>query len=30
MSNLFLGLADRLGLENVARHGDSTGRFTAI
>jgi hypothetical protein len=30
MSNLFLGLADRLGLRGVDRHGDSTGRFDAI
>lgn len=30
MSNLFLGLADRLGLQGVDRHGDSTGRFDAV
>jgi hypothetical protein len=27
MSNLFLGMLDRMGVDGVARHGDSTGRL---
>ena len=30
MSNLFLGMLDRVGIQGVARHGDSTGRFESI
>lgn len=30
MSNLFLSMADRLGVKGVERHGDSTGRLSAI
>jgi hypothetical protein len=30
MSNLFLSLADRMGVTGVERHGDSTGRLTSI
>ena len=30
MSNMLLGMADRLGVKAVERHGDSTGRFEAI
>ncbi|MGP0068646.1 MAG: DUF1552 domain-containing protein [Isosphaeraceae bacterium] len=30
MSNLFLGMLDRVGIHDVARHGDSTGRIEAI
>ena len=30
MSNMFLGMADRLGVQGVARLGDSTGRFGGI
>ena len=30
MSNLFLSIADRMGVEGVERFGDSTGRFTDI
>lgn len=30
MANLFLSLADRMGVENVERFGDSTGRFSDI
>jgi hypothetical protein len=30
MSNLLLSMADRLGVQGVERHGDSTGRFDAI
>jgi hypothetical protein len=30
MSNLLLSLADRLGVEGVARHGDSTGRLADV
>jgi hypothetical protein len=31
MANLFLSMADRLGVRGVERHGDSTGRLlTAI
>lgn len=30
MSNLLLSLADRMGVKDVERHGDSTGRFEAI
>jgi len=30
MSNLFLGLADRLGVKGVERFGDSTGRVESI
>jgi Protein of unknown function (DUF1552) len=30
MSNLFLGMADRFGIEGVERFGDSTGRFDSI
>jgi hypothetical protein len=29
-TNLFLGMTDRLGVTGVERHGDSTGRLTAI
>jgi hypothetical protein len=30
MSNFFVGLAEKLGVEGVERFGDSTGRFTDI
>jgi hypothetical protein len=30
MTNLFLGMVDRLGVQGVERLGDSTGRLTAI
>ena len=30
MSNLFLSIADRMGVESVERFGDSTGRFTDV
>jgi uncharacterized protein DUF1552 len=30
MSNLFLGMLDRVGIQGVQRHGDSTGRFEGI
>ena len=30
MSNLFLSIADRMGVKNVERFGDSTGRFTDV
>jgi hypothetical protein len=30
MTNLFLSMVDRLGVQGVERHGDSTGRLTAI
>lgn len=30
MSNLFLAMADRFGLQNIERHGDSTGRLVGI
>jgi hypothetical protein len=30
MSNLFLSLADRMGVEKLDRFGDSTGRVDAI
>lgn len=30
MSNLFLSIADRMGVKNVDRFGDSTGRFSDI
>lgn len=30
MSNLLLSMADRMGVTNLERHGDSTGRFEAI
>ena len=30
MSNLFLGMTDRFGIDGVDRFGDSTGRFEAI
>lgn len=30
MTNLFLSIADRMGVEGVDRFGDSTGRFTNI
>jgi hypothetical protein len=30
MSNLFLSLADRMGVEGVERHGDSTGRLADV
>ena len=30
MSNLFLSMADRLGVQGLERHGDSTGRIEAI
>jgi len=30
MSNLFLSMADRLGVKGLERHGDSTGRLTII
>ena len=30
MSNMLLGMADRLGVQGVERLGDSTGRVTEI
>jgi len=30
MSNFYVGLLDKLGVEGVERFGDSTGRFTDI
>ena len=30
MSNLLLSMADRMGVQSLERHGDSTGRFDAI
>ena len=30
LTNLFLGMADRMGVEGLERHGDSTGRLTSI
>ena len=30
MSNLFLGMADRLGVQGLERFGDSTGKLDAI
>ncbi len=30
VTNLFLSLADRMGVPGIARHGDSTGRLTSI
>ncbi len=30
MTNLFLSLADRMGVQNIERFGDSTGRFTDV
>jgi hypothetical protein len=30
MSNMLLSMADRLGVNGLERHGDSTGRFEAI
>jgi hypothetical protein len=30
MTNLFLSMVDRLGVQSVERHGDSTGRLTTI
>jgi hypothetical protein len=30
MSNLFLGMLDRMGIHGIERHGDSTGRFEGI
>jgi hypothetical protein len=30
MSNLFLSMADRMGVRHVDRFGDSTGRLTAV
>ena len=30
LTNLFLGMADRMGVEGLERHGDSTGRLTNI
>ena len=30
LTNLFLSLADRMGVQGLERHGDSTGRLTAI
>lgn len=30
MTNLFLGMIDRLGIQGVDRFGDSTGRLTAV
>jgi hypothetical protein len=28
VTNLFLTMADGMGVEGIASHGDSTGRFT--
>ncbi len=30
ITNLFLGMADRMGAQGVERHGDSTGRFQGL
>jgi len=30
LTNLFLSMADRMGVEKLARHGDSTGRLTTV
>jgi hypothetical protein len=30
LTNLFLGMADRMGVPGLERHGDSTGRLTSI
>lgn len=30
MSNMLLSMADRMGVKDVVRHGDSTGRFNGI
>ena len=30
LTNLFLGMADRMGVQGLERHGDSTGRLTSI
>lgn len=30
LTNLFLGMADRMGVEGLERHGDSTGRLASI
>jgi hypothetical protein len=30
MSNLYLGMLDRMGIHDINRHGDSTGRFKGI
>jgi len=30
LTNLFLGMADRMGVEGLERHGDSTGRLKTI
>ena len=30
MSNLYLGMLDRVGVQGITRHGDSTGRFEGI
>jgi hypothetical protein len=30
LTNLFLGMADRMGVEGLERHGDSTGRLANI
>jgi hypothetical protein len=30
LTNLFLSMADRMGAAGLERHGDSTGRLTAI
>ena len=30
LTNLFLGMADRMGVSGLERHGDSTGRLTSI
>src|SRR4029079_11070508 len=30
MSNMLLSMADRMGVKDVDRHGDSTGRYDAI
>jgi hypothetical protein len=29
-TNLFLSMVDRMGVKGVERHGDSTGRVTAV
>jgi hypothetical protein len=30
LTNLFLSMSDRMGVEKLARHGDSTGRLTVV
>ena len=30
LTNLFLSMADRMGVQGLERHGDSTGRLNAI